>query len=369
MRICYITNSAIPSKSANSIATAKICEAFAELKNDVILIIRNITNSKNIFRFYGIKHKFKIKKIKYFDKFPLGIKYYLFSIISIIKSLDFKPDLYITRNFFTCFLLVLLKKKVIIEIHHDLESESRIVKYLVKFTKFLNSNYVKKIITITNGVKHEYVSKGYTDQKKILLLPSGSSLKNIFKFNLKKKKFKIGYFGSLYKSRGIDLIFKLAKIDKDNDYFLYGDLNQISKSKIQNHSKNLIINDHIPYNKIPNVLAKMDILLIPYVSSITVSGDVGDITKYTSPLKLFDYLCVGKIIVCSEYDVLKEIIKNNKNAIFIKNYKNPYSWKNELSKLKNQKSKQFIISKNNYLLGKDYSLKKRAQLILNSIIL
>ena len=84
----------------------------------------------------------------------------------------------------------------------------------------------------------------------------------------------------------------------------------------------------------------MDILLIPYISSITVSGNVGDITKYTSPLKLFDYLCAGKMIICSDYDVFKEIIQNKKNAIFIKNYKNPYSWKNEIFKLK---SKEEIV--------------------------
>ena len=112
----------------------------------------------------------------------------------------------------------------------------------------------------------------------------------------------------------------------------------------------------------------MDILLIPYLSSVTVSGNVGDITKYTSPLKLFDYLCAGKIIICSDFDVLKEIIKDKKNAIFIKNYKNPYSWKNEILKLKNQSSKQFIMSKNNYLLSKKFSLKQRAKSILNSII-
>ena len=56
----------------------------------------------------------------------------------------------------------------------------------------------------------------------------------------------------------------------------------------------------------------MDILLIPYISSITVHGDVSDITKYTSPLKLFDYLCAGKIIICSDFEVLKEIIKEKK---------------------------------------------------------
>jgi len=96
--------------------------------------------------------------------------------------------------------------------------------------------------------------------------------------------------------------------------------------------------------------------------------NVGDITKYTSPLKLFDYLCAGKIIICSDYDVLKEIIKNKKNAIFVKNYKNPYSWKNEILKLENQSSKQLIMSRNNYLLSKKFSLKQRAKSILNSVI-
>ena len=45
---------------------------------------------------------------------------------------------------------------------------------------------------------------------------------------------------------------------------------------------------------------------MPYTSSITVAGDVGDITKYTSPLKLFDYLSTGKVIICSDISVLKD---------------------------------------------------------------
>ena len=106
---------------------------------------------------------------------------------------------------------------------------------------------------------------------------------------------------------------------------------------------------------------------MPYVSSITVAGDVGDISKFTSPLKLFDYLSVGKIIMCSDFSVLKEAINEKKNAIFIKNYKNPNSWKNEIQKLKNQPSKQFIISKNNYKLSKKYSLVSRAKKFLEGV--
>ncbi len=363
-----MTNSTIPAKSANSIATLKICEAFAQLNNDVMLITRN-SNSRieEIYKLYNIKFKFKIKNIKNFKDFPIKLKYYLFSLISIIASLNFKPDLYITRNLFTCFLLVLFRKKVIIELHNDISHETRIVRILIRLTNYLNSKYILKIITITNSVKYEYVNKKYTYENKTLVLPSGSSIKNKFKFNINKKEFKIGYFGSLYKSRGTDLIIELSKIDRENRYYLYGDLSQVAKSKLNNLSKNLKIKNYVPYTEIPQNLDKMDILLMPYVSSITVHGNVSNITKYTSPLKLFDYLSAGKIIICSDYKVLKEIIKDKKNAIFIKNYKNPYSWKNEILKLKNQLSKQFIISRNNYSLSKKYSLKKRAEIILNSI--
>ena len=41
MRICYLTNSAIPSTVASSIQIVKICEAFSELNNEVILITTN----------------------------------------------------------------------------------------------------------------------------------------------------------------------------------------------------------------------------------------------------------------------------------------------------------------------------------------
>ena len=102
MKICYLSNAAIPSSVASSIQIVKMCEAFSNLKNKVILITTNASKG-NINNFYNIKTKFKFKKLQYFKKFPLGIKYYLFSFLSIIESTKFKPDIYITRNFFTCF--------------------------------------------------------------------------------------------------------------------------------------------------------------------------------------------------------------------------------------------------------------------------
>jgi glycosyltransferase involved in cell wall biosynthesis len=368
MRICYLTNSAIPSTVASSIQIVKMCEAFSELNNEVILITTNVSKKKqDLFDYYDVKFKFIFKKIKYFKTFPLGFRYYIFSIFSILESLKHKPDIYITRNFFTCFLLVMFRKRIIMELHQDLNIESRIVNFLTKKLKFLNSKYVKKIVAITEGVKNEYVKKNIILENKITVLPSGSSVKSKFYFLNKKKFFNIGYFGSLYRSRGLNLIKKLAKIDNKNQYHLYGDLYKINNFKFTNTSNNIHLHNHIPYKDIPKNLSKMDILLMPYVSNVTIAGDVGDITRFTSPLKLFDYLSAGKIIMCSDLDVLKEIIKDNKNAIFIKNFKNIFSWKKEILKLSNQPQKQYIMSKNNYNLSKNYSLKERAKKIIEMI--
>ena len=81
---------------------------------------------------------------------------------------------------------------------------------------------------------------------------------------------------------------------------------------------------------------------MPYKDKIVSAENVGNIAKFTSPLKLFDYLASGKIILSSNLEVLKEILKE-KNVIFVRNFKNIYSWKNEIKKIK------FLYEKINYV--------------------
>ena len=111
MKICYLSNAPVPSAVAASIQIVKMCEAFSKLDNEVILITTDASKSKiNYSKFYDTKSKIYLKKIKKFKSFPLGINYYLFSIISVLESLKYKPDLYITRNFFIT-LFIFFKKK------------------------------------------------------------------------------------------------------------------------------------------------------------------------------------------------------------------------------------------------------------------
>ena len=212
MNITYISLSSAPSHVPSSLQIVKTCEALTSFNHKVNLIVPNTSkDKKSIFSYYAVKHKFNFYKINFIKKFPLGISFYLFIFLSIIKAKKLKTDLIITRSFFLVFICNLINLKCILELHHDIEIEGRLTKFLIKNTNFLNSKNIKKIIAISKPVKQLF-SKKYKVKKDIIVLPSGSSL-NVKFLITNKKKLNIGYFGSLSLSKGIKLIFELSKID------------------------------------------------------------------------------------------------------------------------------------------------------------
>ena len=364
MNICYISNSALPSDNANSLQIIKMCENFKLLGNNVVLILPNTGFNKSIKKFYDLKTKINIVRCNSFKKFPLGINYYLFSIVAIIKSLKFSTDIYVTRNYFCAFLLVLFGKKIVFELHHDLEIEGKVTRFLTKYLKFLKSKNIKLLVAITKSVSKYYYTKDLINKENLAILPSASDLNIKYAKQKKyKKNFNIGYFGNFYKSRGSDFMINLAKNDKTNNYYIYSKFQ--NKEKIINKKiNNIYFNDFVDRSEIKKHLKKMDILILPYQKRITVKGNVGDITKYTSPLKLFDYLAAGKLIICSEFKVLKEIIQDRKDCILIKNYRKLSEWIKIINFYKKNIHKKNIITKEAYLLSKKYTYYKRASLML-----
>ena len=367
MRICYISNSAAPSKNASSLQTAKLCETISKIGHKVNLILPNTGElDKNYFSFYNIKHKFKITRLNYFNKFPRGVNYYLYSFFSILFSDYKKKDLFITRNFLTSFLLCFLKKKHVFEIHDDISIEGRLVKFLVKKLKILNNDSILKIITTTRSLKTRYIKYG-VKKEKIVVLHNASSLKSkMKKYYLNPKKLNIGYFGSIYNSRGIEMIIRISKIDSKNDYFVYGgSKEQILDIKKNLKNKNIYFYPHIPYSKVYKKLLNIDVCILPYTSKITVSGNVGDISKYTSPLKLFDYMKLGKLILCSNLKVLNEVLHHKKNCILINNYKDEKEWLKHINEISKNIKRYYKIRKSAFEYAKKYDVIWRTSRLLS----
>ena len=60
----------------------------------------------------------------------------------------------------------------------------------------------------------------------------------------------------------------------------------------------------------------LDICLLPNQINLFLKG-VGNISSYTSPIKLFDYMSHKKAIIASDISVLREVL-NEKNSILVK---------------------------------------------------
>jgi len=366
MRIAYLFNSSIPSGNPGSIQVAKTCEAIIRLSNKVKLIVPNTGQKVSISNFYGLKFSPDIVRVKFFKKFPLGINYYLFSLFSVIYGINSKTDLFITRNFFTLFLLVFFNQKAIIEIHHDLSIESRIVKFLFKNFNILNKKKVVKVIAITESVKKYLTNDLKVNSKKIDIVPSASSLNFKFKKFSNKTRHNIGYFGSLDESKGSQFVAKMSLLDKKNNYFIFGGTkNDLKNFRIKNNCKNINLKESVPYGKIKYYLSKMDILLMPSNKKLLRSlGGVGNIAKYTSPLKLFDYMSSGKLIIMTNLKVFKEIVKDNKDCIMLDKLI-AINWVKKIDNIKKNTKKINFIKKNVYLKSKKYTYLNRAKKILN----
>lgn len=367
MHIAYIFNSSLPSYNPGSLQVIKTCEGIIKNGHKVTLITPNTGLKLSIKKFYNLKKIPKIVRLKLFNKFPLGLSYYLFSILAVISTLKYKYDVYITRNIFTLIVLILLKKKVIIEIHHDFSIESRIVNFLIFNFNFLDNKNVIKIIAITKPVKDFLLKNFYLDKSKIKIIPSASNIRVNFQNLKRKKRFNIGYFGSLEKGKGAYFVGTLSKLDNHNDYFIYGGtFEKIKKFKEKFKNKNLKLSAYVSYANIEKIISNMDILLLPTDTKlIKTSSGVGNLAKFTSPLKLFDYLASGKLIICSNLNVLKEIITNGKNCIIIKNLKK-LNWLKEIQSVNNNLQRINKIKKNAHETSKKYTYFNRAKEILNS---
>ena len=103
---------------------------------------------------------------------------------------------------------------------------------------------------------------------------------------MKKGQPVIGYYGALAKWFDYDL---LKKIDQENKYqvVLFGIKYDDSYDKSgADQWKNVHFCGSRPYEILQNYAARMDVLTIPFL--------INDITKATSPFKLFEYMALNK---------------------------------------------------------------------------
>ena len=158
------------------------------------------------------------------------------------------------------------------------------------------------------------LSKKFKVKRKIIL-HDAVDIKNFRKSKIKNNIKNVGYLGSFYKGRGIELIIELAKKNLNLNFFLIGKDNKFKFNK--KLSSNVKVLKHVPYTRVPSLLFNLDILLMPYQKVVEINSRNLNTALYCSPLKMFDYLASGKIIISSNLPGITEILKDKTNSLIV----------------------------------------------------
>ena len=152
-----------------------------------------------------------------------------------------------------------------------------------KLYKEAKSNNKKtRIVQISNGAEcDKFVPESVTEDQ-------------VYRQWLKEDMLHVGYYGALAKWFDYQLVKELAETGK-YQIVLFGIKYDDSYEKAGlDRQENVHFLGSRDYHVLQNYAAKMDVLTIPFL--------INEITKATSPVKLFEYMALNKPIVTTDMD-------------------------------------------------------------------
>lgn len=317
MRILYIANIRLPTEKAHGIQIMKTCEALAQNGDTVTLLVPRRFNvfKESPIEYYKIHHKFQIKKIFCVDTVPLGyigflIESFTFSVSVILYTLFKNFDAYYSRDQAVLFPLSFFKRNLFWESHMGFSSRMLLKR-------------LSGIVCITDGLKDLYIRKGFSSEAVLVahdavdiemfnISKTASLLRE--KLNLPQDKTIVMYTGSvgLYDWKGVDVFLETAMLVESNVSLVLvgGSKEEIEVLRRKYPSGKIVFAGRQPHSNIPHYLKAADILVLPNKSGDLISE------KYTSPMKLFEYMASKRVIVASDLPSIREILDNS-NAFLI----------------------------------------------------
>lgn len=344
MKIALITNSRIPSLTANSIQAMKVAQALMQLNHDVRMFApkeTEIPNKQLLITHYGLK---LAPEIQFFPSIK-KLKRLDFILHAQHAAKKFGANLIYTWLPQSAVLGVWSGYPVVLEMHAD-NSGLLGAWWMRQFWKAKG----KKLMTVTTqALKHalENSSRLKFGDEAVLTAPNGVELERYVnlpspsearnQLNL-KQGLTVGFTGHIYAGRGADLLFALAKQMPNVNFLWVGGTpelvtfwqNKLNEADI----KNVTMTGFVKHDVIHLYQAASDILLMPYSSSISASSGQ-DIAEVINPMKMFEYMASGRAIISADLPSIREVL-NEGNCVFVGvgNWESVIgNWKMEIEKL------------------------------------
>ena len=334
MKIALITNSRIPSLTANSIQAMKVAQALMQLGHELRMFAPAETEpatQESLLAHYGLRLIPDLellpssKRLKRFD----------FIIHAQRAAKRFNADLIYTWLPQSAVLALWAGYPVVLEMHADVSGIMG-AWWLRQFWKARGRTPFRRMTVTTSALRNALERSTNLPERSrrvmndaLIVAPNGVELEKYdglpspvearHQLNL-PDGLTVGFTGHIYPGRGADLLFELAKQMPQVNFLWVGgapELVDFWRGKLtEAKTTNVTMTGFVKHESIPLYQAASDILLMPYSRSISASSGQ-DIAEVINPMKMFEYMASARAIVSADLPSIREVL-NEGNAVFCK---------------------------------------------------
>lgn len=220
----------------------------------------------------------------------------------------------LTRHIPTAIFCSLLGRKTILEIHSPPESFSSklMVRLLLRLHCFIGLILISKALEAEFFRQYGKIGKNkahvLADSAFARIVQPGDSI-NFRAAHSLDNCFTVGYSGSFLPGKGVEVVVKLAELFPSVQFLVIGGSEEeIARVRPESSSRNIIFTGTIPTIHVAVGISCCDVVLLPNKRVVLVNNGREDIGKWTSPLKMFEYMAARRPIICSRLEVLSEVL-------------------------------------------------------------
>ena len=385
-----MSNSLLPSETANSVHVMKMCQALGRRGHFVYLIAPDVgpkphrkNESDEIFDYYGVDKCFRIKRLPFGSRNINSVTYFfstmLYCFYIVLFLIKTRPNIVYGRYFTGCYVSVMLGFKTYFESHAPIwmvrEASSEITNSGSRvrfFTQMISRRNFQKLIVISQALKDIYLGSGLIKDHDVEILHDSADMVPDFaplkEWPGRKGHLQVGYVGSIYYGRGIEIIAKAAARLKDVDFHIVGgkkkDYRQFDGDF--DSLSNIFLHGYVRPKDTYKYANSCDVLIAGYQKKVYVSGGAGDTAKFMSPLKIFEYMASKKAIISSDLPVLREIL--DERTAILAPPDDIEAWISAINRLRDKRLREKIAENAYELFLSRYTWDYRAERISKWIV-
>ena len=338
MQILYFADIRFPLERANGIQTVETCHALGRRGHAVTLVVRPDTTrpARDPFAFYALPPIPALRIIRVPVAGPPVARRLRYLAQALGRSMMARPDLVLTRDLGVASLLLGwpagARSPVVYESHGFAPLVGVALPTLLSGTQPASPRKARRLgareervwrradgyVTITRSLADEMVDR-FGSRGCRAVIPDGVRLDSGRRFVALPAGSPplVAYAGNLYPWKGADVLLEaLAALPSVTGLIVGGHPREADLDVHRRRAAELGLASRVrfagavPPREVASYLGRADVLVLPNTRTHVSS-------RYTSPLKLFEYLAAGKPIVASDLPAIREVLEDDRNAVLV----------------------------------------------------